>query len=48
MAQLEKNLRVAESVYLEHGAINEAIEMYQTLYKWDEAIEVAERKVVIL
>ena len=36
---------MAESIYIENHAINEAIEMYQSMYKWDEAIELAEYKV---
>ena len=39
---------MAESIYLENHSINEAIEMYQNIYKWDEAIDVAEAKVGIL
>lgn len=38
---------MAESIYIENHAINEAIEMYQSMYKWDEAIELAEYKVNI-
>ena len=36
---------MAESIYMENHSINEAIEMYQSIYKWDEAIDVAEAKV---
>lgn len=46
IAQLDKNFKSAESIFLENQAINEAIEMYQSLYKWEEAIDVAEAKVV--
>ena len=45
IAQLDKNFKNAESIYLENQAINEAIEMYQSIYKWEEAIDVAEAKV---
>lgn len=38
---------MAESIYLENHSINEAIEMYQNIYKWDEAIDVAEAKVIL-
>jgi putative ubiquitin-RnfH superfamily antitoxin RatB of RatAB toxin-antitoxin module len=44
---LDKNYKLAESIFLENQAINEAIEMYQSIYKWDEAIDVAEAKVNI-
>jgi hypothetical protein len=46
IAQLDKNFKSAESIFLENQAINEAIEMYQSLYKWEEAIDVAEAKVI--
>ncbi len=48
IAQLDRNFKMAESIYLENHSINEAIEMYQNIYKWDEAIDVAEAKVGIL
>ena len=44
MAILEKNLKLAESIYLEQNNIDEAMEMYQELHKWDDAIDVAEAK----
>ena len=46
IAQLDGNFKTAESIYLENHSINEAIEMYQSIYKWDEAIDVAEAKVI--
>lgn len=46
IAELEKNFKLAESIFLESQAINEAIEMYQSMYKWEEAIDVAEAKVI--
>ena len=45
LAILEKNFKMAESILLEQGHVDEAIEMYQELHKWDEAIAVAEAKV---
>lgn len=42
---LDKNFKMAESVLLEQGYVDEAIEMYQELHKWDEAIAVAQAKV---
>lgn len=44
IAALDKNFKLAESIFLENQAINEAIEMYQSIYKWEEAIDVAEAK----
>ncbi|XP_033644927.1 intraflagellar transport protein 172 homolog [Asterias rubens] len=44
LAVLNKDFKEAESVYLEQNAIDEAMEMYQELHKWDEAIAVAEAK----
>ena len=45
LAVLDKNFKLAESILLEHGYVDEAIEMYQELHKWDEAIAVAAAKV---
>ena len=45
MAIMEKNFKLAESIYLEQNHIDEVMEMYQELHKWDEAINVAEAKV---
>ncbi len=45
MAELDKNFRLAESIYLENNQLDEAIEMYQSLYRWDDAIEIAEARV---
>ena len=45
MAILDKQYKMAESIYLEQNNIDEAMEMYQEMHKWDEAIEVAEAKV---
>ena len=44
MAIMEKNFKLAESIYLEQNNIDEAMEMYQEMHKWDEAIDVAEAK----
>ncbi|XP_067026551.1 intraflagellar transport protein 172 homolog [Acropora muricata] len=44
LAVLDKNFKLAESILLEHGYVDEAIEMYQELHKWDEAIAVAASK----
>ena len=45
LAVLDKNFKLAESILLEQGYVDEAIEMYQELHKWDEAIAVAQAKV---
>ncbi len=45
MAIMDRNFKLAESIYLEQNNVEEAMEMYQELHKWDEAIEVAEAKV---
>jgi intraflagellar transport protein 172 len=44
ISQLDKNFKTAESIYLDNNSINEAIEMYQNIYRWDEAIYVAQAK----
>ena len=46
IAELDKNFKVAEGIFLENQAVNEAIEMYQVIYKWEEAISVAEARVI--
>ena len=45
LAVFEKQFKLAESIYLEQGQINEAMEMYQELHKWDESLAIAEAKV---
>ncbi|KAK6028822.1 hypothetical protein OSTOST_05092, partial [Ostertagia ostertagi] len=40
-AQLMRKFKEAEKIYLENNAIEEAIEMYQLLQKWDEALDIA-------
>ena len=45
LAVLDKNFKTAENILLEQGHVDETIEMYQELHKWDEAIAVAEAKV---
>ena len=47
MAIMDHNFKLAESIYLEQNNVEEAMEMYQELHKWDEAIEVAEAKVCL-
>ena len=43
LLQLKKQLKNAESLYLTHNKIDEAIKMYEDLYLFDDAIRVAER-----
>lgn len=45
LAVFEKQFKLAESIYLEQGQVDEAMEMYQELHKWDESILIAEAKV---
>ena len=44
MATLDKHFERAEQILLEQGAIDEAMEMYQELHRWDAAIAIAESK----
>ncbi|CAF1215295.1 unnamed protein product [Adineta steineri] len=44
LAIFERQLKTAESIYLENGDVDKAIDMYRTMHHWDEAISVAERK----
>ncbi|VDD80059.1 unnamed protein product [Mesocestoides corti] len=41
---LSGNLKLAETLFLEHNAIDEAINMYTELRKYQEALEIAEAK----
>lgn len=45
LAILSKQFKVAERLLLEHGLVDQALDMYRQLYKWDEAIAVAEASV---
>lgn len=42
LAILDKNYKLAESIYLEQGRMEEAMEMYQEMHKWNFSIKVAE------
>eukprot|EP00051_Salpingoeca_urceolata_P019102 m.274557 g.274557 ORF g.274557 m.274557 type:complete len:1824 (+) comp19348_c0_seq8:278-5749(+) len=44
LAALEKQFKLAESIFLEQNQTDEAIQMYQRLHKWGGAIEVAEAR----
>lgn len=41
---LDKQFQMAENIYMENGKIEEAMDMYQELHKWDKSIKVAEVK----
>ena len=43
LAQLRGDYTRAERVFVKQGQVDEAIEMYQTLHRWDDAIKVAEQ-----
>ncbi|KAI8928779.1 hypothetical protein BC831DRAFT_447367 [Entophlyctis helioformis] len=44
LAVLDKHFKLAENIYLEQGRVEEAMEMYQEIHKWDLSIRVAEAK----
>ncbi|KAJ3253804.1 hypothetical protein HK103_005291 [Boothiomyces macroporosus] len=44
LAVLDRQFKVAENIYLEKGKVEEAMEMYQEMHKWDMSIKVAELK----
>ncbi|KAI8818942.1 uncharacterized protein EV422DRAFT_125936 [Fimicolochytrium jonesii] len=44
LAILDKQFKVAESIYLDQGKVEEAMSMYQELHKWNLSIKVAESK----
>lgn len=45
LAVLNKKFKQAEGIYLEQGMVDQAMEMYQELHKWDDSLEIAARKV---
>lgn len=44
MAVLQHDFKIAENILVDQGQIDECLDMYQELHKWDEAIFVAEAK----
>lgn len=44
IAMLNGDLRLAEQIYLDHGDIESALNMYKTLRRWDEALALGERR----
>jgi len=45
LAILKKEFKEAENIFLENGETDKAMEMYQNLHKWDDALLLAEMKV---
>ena len=43
LAMLDKEFHRAEAILLDHNEVDEAMEMYQDLHKWDESIKIAEK-----
>eukprot|EP00080_Pristionchus_pacificus_P016971 PDM76991.1 osm-1 [Pristionchus pacificus] len=41
IAKLCKRYKEAENIYLEQNNVEDAVKMYQTLHKWDDALELA-------
>ena len=41
LALLGGEYKVAETIYLEQGKAQEAIQMYQSLHRWSDALDVA-------
>uniref|UniRef100_A0A915BZY3 Intraflagellar transport protein osm-1 n=1 Tax=Parascaris univalens TaxID=6257 RepID=A0A915BZY3_PARUN len=41
LALMRKDFKEAERIYLEQSCLDEAIEMYQNIHKWEEALELA-------
>lgn len=41
LAMMKKQFKEAERVYLENGAVGEAIEMYVKVHKWETALDLA-------
>ena len=41
---LDKQYKAAEAIYLEHNQLDEAIQMYQRLHMWGDALNLAEAK----
>ena len=44
LAMLDKEFHRAEAILLNQNEVEEAMEMYQELHKWDESIKIAEKK----
>lgn len=42
LAILDSQFKLAETIYLENGRADDAMEMYQQMHKWDQSISVAE------
>eukprot|EP01137_Pigoraptor_chileana_P037243 Opistho-2@34026 len=44
LAVLDKKFKAAESIFLENSGVEEAMDMYQQLHRWDDSIAIAEAK----
>ncbi|KAJ3413121.1 hypothetical protein HDV05_008517 [Chytridiales sp. JEL 0842] len=44
LAVLDKQFKLAENIYLDQGKVEDAMEMYQEMHKWNQSIKVAEAK----
>ncbi|KAJ3395502.1 hypothetical protein HDU92_005616 [Lobulomyces angularis] len=44
LAMLDKQFKIAENIYLEQGKVEDAMNMYQEMHKWNLSIKVAEMK----
>ena len=43
LASLDKQFYRAEAIYLDHNEVEDAMEMYQELHKWEDVIKIAEK-----
>ena len=43
-ALLQNQYKLAETLYLEQGRLQDAMQMYQEMHKWDESIQLAETR----
>lgn len=44
LALLQNQFKQAEQVYLEENAVGEMLDVYRSLFKWDELLQLAEAK----
>ncbi len=45
LAVLRKQFKEAEAILLERGEVDKAMAMYMDVFRWEDAIAVAQRKV---
>ena len=46
LALLRKQFKEAEAILLERGEVDKAMAMYMDVFRWEDAIAVAQRKVI--